>query len=136
MSLLLGRVGEGNRHGRRVIDQRRTTVASVEECQQALHGLAARLAEKEAARRKTGFDRTLSCTLRDLEVTFAGKLHDGLLSGIEQVAQPTAQIRLKMTSDDLVSLVDSRLNIASAWATGRVKVEAGVMDMIKLRSIF
>ena len=47
-----------------------------------------------------------------------------------------AQIRLTMTSDDLLALVDGSLHLASAWATGRIKVEAGVRDLLKLRSIF
>jgi hypothetical protein len=111
-------------------------VASVQECEVALHGLAAKLAHNDPGRRSAGFDRTLSCTLRDLKITFAGKLHDGKLTGIGQVTKPTAQIRLDMTSDDLLSLVDGNLNLASAWATGRVKVQAGVMDLIKLRSLF
>jgi hypothetical protein len=41
-----------------------------------------------------------------------------------------------MSSDDLVALVDGTLKMAPAWASGRVKVEAGVRDMLKLRSIF
>jgi hypothetical protein len=118
------------------MDQRKGDVASEKECELALQGLAAKLSEKDPAQRKTGFDRSLSCTLRDLKITFAGQLRDGELTGITRVAKPTAQIRLDMTSDDLLSLVDGKLNMASAWATGRVKVQAGVMDMIKLRSIF
>lgn len=111
-------------------------MATVEECEQALHGLAAKLADTDPAGRKAGFDRSLSCTLRDLKITFAGQLHDGRLTGIQQVPKPTAQVRLDMTSEDLLSLVEGQLNLGSAWATGRVKVHAGVMDMIRLRSIF
>lgn len=110
-------------------------MATLEECERALHGLAAKLAAKDPTRRNSGFDRSLSCTLRDLDVVFAGQLHDGELTGIKQVAKPSAQVRLDMTSDDLLSLVDGDLNMASAWATGRVKIAAGVLDMIRLRSI-
>jgi hypothetical protein len=45
-------------------------------------------------------------------------------------------VRLAMSSDDLVALVAGRLKMASAWAPGRVKIDAGIRDMIKLRSIF
>jgi putative sterol carrier protein len=41
-----------------------------------------------------------------------------------------------MKGDDLVKLVAGELNMAAAWATGRVKVDASVRDIIKLRSIF
>lgn len=111
-------------------------MATVQDCEQALHELAARMAARDPVSRRPGLDRTLSCTLRDLHVTFAGRLHGGQLTGIEQVDRPTAQIRLTLTSDDLVALVDGRLKAASAWATGRLKVDAGVRDMMKLRSLF
>ena len=111
-------------------------MASLQECEQALHGLADQLAAKDPAQRKTGFDRSLSCTIRDLRVVFAGRLRDGLLVDIKQVDSATAQIKLDLTSDDLLAMVGGSLNLASAWAGGRVKVSAGVRDMMKLRSIF
>ena len=40
-----------------------------------------------------------------------------------------------MAGDDLVALVDGRLNFALAWATGRVKLEAGLRDLLRLRSL-
>ncbi|MBE7186776.1 alkyl sulfatase C-terminal domain-containing protein [Jatrophihabitans endophyticus] len=112
-------------------------MATAAECEQALQQLAARLAEKDASSRARGFDRTLSCTVTDLGVAYAGTLRDGLLENIATTAKPgSAQVRLELTGDDLVAMVDGRLNLASAWAAGRIKVHAGVLDMIKLRSVF
>lgn len=112
-------------------------VATADDCEQALHILARRMDEHGAGgSRSTGLERTLSCTLRDLKITFAGRLADGQLCDIRRTENGHAQIRLEMTSDDLVRLVDGDLNFASAWATGRVKVHAGVRDMIRLRSMF
>ncbi len=111
-------------------------MATLQECEQALHQLADRLAEKDARDRQTGFDRSLSCTIRDLGAVFGGRLHDGLLLDIAQVPTATAQIKLDLTGDDLLALVDGSLNLGSAWTSGRVKVNAGIRDMMKLRSIF
>lgn len=111
-------------------------MASAQECREALERLAARSAERDPAQRKNGFDRSLSCRVRDLDVVFTGRLEKGLLTGIEQGGSADAQIRLIVASDDLVKLVDGELNTASAWATGRLKVVAGVRDMMRLRSIF
>jgi hypothetical protein len=41
-----------------------------------------------------------------------------------------------MTSDDLIALTDGRLKLAAAWATGRLRINAGVRDLLKLRSFF
>jgi putative sterol carrier protein len=112
-------------------------MATVEECAKAFQGLAARLAGADAStKRKASLDRSLSCTLRDLKVTFAGRLRDGELLDIRQVDTPNAQVRMTMTSDDLLKLVAGELNMASAWATGRVKIDANVFDLLKLRSVF
>jgi len=112
-------------------------VATVEACEAALRELAARLDERGAGEHDR-FERTLSCTLRDLGVTFAGQLNGGRLRDIarQPAGSPAAQIRLEMSSDDLVKLVAGELNMASAWAAGRVRVHAGVRDMMRLRSLF
>jgi hypothetical protein len=111
-------------------------MASVEECRQALDRLAARLADREPDRRKSGFNRSLGCRVRDLDVDFRGRFADGLLTDIEQGGDPRAQIRLTIASDDLVKLVDGQLKLASAWATGRMRVDASVRDMMRLKSLF
>lgn len=113
-------------------------MASVEECDAAFRALADRLSSTDPTKRND-LDRTLSCTLPDLGVVFAGHLHDGTLTDIQQVEDgkgPKAQVKLTMSSDDLIALVDGRLKFASAWASGRVKIDAGVFDLLKLRSLF
>jgi hypothetical protein len=81
-------------------------------------------------------ERTVSCRITDLDVMFTGRLAGGRLSDLstDQVADP-AQIKLTMSSDDLVALVDGDLAIAPAWATGRIKIDASILDMMKLRSL-
>jgi putative sterol carrier protein len=112
-------------------------MASVEECERAFHGLAAKLAGADpTARQKASFDRSLTCSLRDLKVIFAGQLRDNQLLNIRQVPKADAQVRLTMSSDDLVKLVAGELSMGSAWATGRIKIDASVFDLLKLRSIF
>ena len=46
-----------------------------------------------------------------------------------------AQIRLTMTGDDLVALVDGQLHFAKAWGSGRVRLEAGLRDLFRLRKL-
>ena len=112
-------------------------MASVEECEKAFHDLAARLGGVDPQeRKKVVLDRSLSCTLRDLGIIFAGQLRDGELQDIRQVHEADAQIRLSVTSDDLVKLTSGELNFANAWATGKLRVDANVFDLLKLRSIF
>ncbi len=110
-------------------------MATVEECEAAMHKLADKLRSPDGPRaRGKMIDRSISCHLTDLGVTFGGQLRDGDIVGIRQVAKPDGQIKLTTTSDDLLSLVDGQLNFAKAWAGGRLKIDASVFDLMKLRS--
>jgi putative sterol carrier protein len=112
-------------------------MATVEECEQALRDLAAKLAAIDKQKRsQVVLDRSLSCTLRDLGVIFAGQLRDGELRDIRQVPHADAQIKLTVASDDLLKLTSGELSFGHAWASGRLRVDANVFDLLKLRSIF
>ncbi|MCF2531909.1 sterol-binding protein [Yinghuangia soli] len=112
-------------------------MATVEECRTALEQLSAKLGGAEGDLGKAvRLDRSLSCRVPDLGVTFSGRLHDGALQDITTEPSPEkAQIRLEAGSDDLVALVDGELNFASAWARGRVKLEASFKDLLTLRKL-
>ncbi len=112
-------------------------MATIEQCVVAFTELAARLASADPATRgKAALDRSVSCRLSDLDVIFAGRLHDGELTDLHPVTQSDGQIKLTMTSDDLILLTKGELNLVSSWAAGRIKIEASVMDLIKLRGAF
>lgn len=112
-------------------------MASVEECERAFRGLADKLTTMDAdARRRAVLDRSISCTVRDLDVIFAGQLRDGGLHDIRQVPRSEGQVRLSLSSDDLLALTDGELSFASAWASGRLRVDASILDLLKLRTLF
>jgi hypothetical protein len=111
-------------------------MASVEQCEQAFEQLAGKLAGADGTTPLSGgFDRTISCTVRDLGVIFGGQLRAGRLVGIQQVDSAQAQIRMSLTGDDLLALVAGELNIGAAWASGRLAVQAGMLDLLKLRAM-
>lgn len=110
---------------------------SVEECRQALEKLASRLSEMSQADRETYFgNRTMSVTVSDLGVTFATRLGAGDDPVAEQPpGAPPADMRLTAASDEVVSLAESPMNIARAWVAGRVKIEASMKDLYRLRRL-
>ena len=111
-------------------------MATIAECETAMHQLAHRMGGLGAGdKRRVALQRTISCHLRDLGVTFAGRLGDGTISDIARVPSAAAQIRLTMSSDDLLALVAGTLHFARAWASGQLKIEASVVDLVRLRSL-
>jgi hypothetical protein len=111
-------------------------MASIEECRAALDGLAKRLSGADSAtRKKVSLDRRLTCRITDLDATFVGQLKDGELQNIVREDGGKGQINLTISSDDLVALTEGTLRFPSAWASGRLKVDANVFDLVKLRSL-
>lgn len=114
-------------------------MATIEECRAALEKLSDNMAGSEGhVREATALDRSVSCHIRDLDVTFAGRMRDGRIEVHDTLEGPPperAQIRLAMTGDDLVALVHGELHFAKAWGSGRVRLEAGFRDLLQLRKL-
>jgi hypothetical protein len=108
----------------------------MDEYMTSLKGILGDLASNPAAE---GLDRSLSCRLTDLDQVVLGRLGSGAVRDLKVVPDgpdvPKADIRLTMTSDDLVAMTDGRLHFGKAWASGRVKLEAGLRDLLRLRKL-
>ena len=110
---------------------------SAEECREALQKLASRLSEMNPADRDAYFgNQTMSVTIPDLGVTFGTRL-DSADASVREIGpgEPPADIRLTADSDEVVSLADSPMNIARAWVAGRVKIDASMRDLLRLRRL-
>ncbi|WP_156721722.1 sterol-binding protein [Streptomyces apocyni] len=114
-------------------------MATIEECRAALDTLSDNMSRANGdVRGALAQDRSLSCRITDLDTTFEGRLTGGRIEVTGAHSGPPrgkAQIRLAMTGDDLVALVGGDLHFARAWASGRVRLEAGVRDLLRLRTL-
>jgi hypothetical protein len=114
--------------------RKETVVATIEQCRTALDRVAETLGGGDNGS-NLDLDRSLSCRVTDLDTTFSGHLRGGHLEDITTEQRPPAQIRFTTKSDDLVALADGQLHFAKAWASGRLKVEASLRDLFRLRSL-
>ncbi|MEU2562641.1 SCP2 sterol-binding domain-containing protein [Streptomyces longispororuber] len=114
-------------------------MATLAECRSALDTLSDNLAGADGdVRAAAALDRSLSCHLTDMDVTFTGRLRQGRIDVDGHHPGPPrekAEIRLALSGDDLVALVDGRLNFAKAWGAGRVRLDAGFRDLLRLRKL-
>lgn len=112
-------------------------MATAQEARSALERIAARLTEVDAddlARHVV--ERTISCRVPDLGLVFLTRIHQGGLDDFRAAGDAdSAQVRLTVSSDDLVALAAEELHVAKAWATGRLKIEASLGDLLRLRKI-
>lgn len=112
-------------------------MANEEECRLALDRIAQRLEDLDPeVFAEHVVERTISCHVPDLDLAWRTRLHPGGLDPFEPTDAPrSAQVRLTVDSDDLVSLANDELGAAKAWASGRLKIDAGVFDLLRLRKL-
>ena len=112
-------------------------MATVEESRKALEALAGRISELDPETRAAHLaDRSMSVTVTDLGVTFVTQLGaDGAGPVTEAPPAPARHIRFRTQSDELIAIAADPGRFARAWLTGRVKVEASLGDVLRLRKL-
>ncbi|GII65814.1 hypothetical protein Skr01_58990 [Sphaerisporangium krabiense] len=114
-------------------------MATVDECRAALGKLTEQFGElDDEARAKHVVDRSLSCRITDLDVTFYGRIHQNGLEPFTDVPPDNgrpAEVRIRIASDDLLSLVNGELDMGRALFGGRVKIDASLGDLLRLRKL-
>ncbi|GII96581.1 SCP2 sterol-binding domain-containing protein [Sinosporangium siamense] len=114
-------------------------MATVDECRVALLKLGEQFDGLDhQTRAKHVVERTINCHISDLGLTFHGRLHHGGLGPFEECPPtevPPADVRLTITSDDLIALVDGTLDTGRALFSGRVKLDASFGDLMRLRKL-
>ena len=113
-------------------------MATAEECRTALEALAGRISDMDPKARADHLaDRTLSCTVTDLGVTFVTKLGADGASPVTEAGpgEPPAQVRFSASSDELLAVAGDPGRFVRAWLTGRVRVQASLGDLLRLRKL-
>ena len=109
-------------------------MATLEQCGAAIEQFAARLAADDDPSRRD-LERSFACQITDLHAGFHGRLTGGTIVGLQEGDDPKADVRLSLSGDDLLSLVEGRLHFGKAWASGRVHVHASFRDLLRLRKL-
>ena len=110
-------------------------MATVDECRDAMHELAARLASNAEAQSRLDLERTVACRLTDLGAAFHGRLHNGQLVDIADGDDPKAKIALSIKSDDFLALTRGDLDLTRALAGGNLRIKGNPFDLLKLRKL-
>jgi predicted lipid carrier protein YhbT len=115
-------------------------MATVKQCRSAIEALAASLDDLDhETRRKHLPRRSLRCTVTDLDVVFSARIDESGVHDIDSTprdgAEPDADVRVSLASDELVALANGDEDFLTAWLRGRVHVSAPVRDILRLRSL-
>ena len=113
-------------------------MASKTEVEKQLRVLLGRLAEnQESVRSAIPERKVLRCRVTDLGTDWHSVIEAGQVSPPSQIPPDDGRvdITLRVGSDDLVDLIEGRLSFLSAFTSGKVKVDASIVDMLRLRAL-
>jgi hypothetical protein len=112
-------------------------VATKAEVTRALERLMARLDGNDASVRSAIPGRKVfCCRVPDLETSWYSVIENGHVSPpVEAPVPDTVDVTLQVGSDDLIELAEERTSFVSAFLSGRVRVQASMMDLLRLRTL-
>jgi hypothetical protein len=113
-------------------------VASKTEVVKQLQVLLGRLAENhDSVRAAIPERKVLRCHVTDLDSAWYSVIESGNVSRPSETPPDDGRvdITLRVRSDDLVDLIEGRLSFLSAFTSGKVRVDASIVDMLRLRAL-
>lgn len=110
-------------------------MASVEEVEGVLDALLAKVGNvDERKRSRFPNTRTIEARCPDIQHFRYARWHDGVMELLDQ-APAKIDIRLSISSDDLLEVAAGRLSFGRAYTSGRLKLDASMSDLIRLGSM-
>jgi SCP-2 sterol transfer family protein len=79
--------------------------------------------------------RTVEVTFPDLGATYHAQWRDGALSELTDGPAQAPHVRIECDSDDLIAMARKELTFRRAFMTNRVRVEASMTDLLRLRGV-
>lgn len=112
-------------------------MASLEQVQEIVDEGLERFEEYPLAVRQENLpDRTFEILILDYDKAYRGEVKNGKIADLTFGAPgPRTDVRMVLTSDDLVAIHSGSLKFASAWASGKVRIDASIRDLLSLRGL-
>jgi predicted lipid carrier protein YhbT len=110
-------------------------VATVDEVETVLAELLARLGDvDESTRALLPARRTIEARCPDLELVRFAEWRHGRIAVLDELPGRRADIRISVRSDDLLALAAGELPFSRAYASNRVRLDASMGDLLRLRA--
>lgn len=111
-------------------------MATVDEVERILEDLLARLTDlDDGTRALLPAKRTIEARCTDLDVVRYARWHGGNLTTLADAPARRADIRIALDSDTLVALYERRVTFSRAYIDNRVRLDASMTDLLRLRAL-
>lgn len=79
--------------------------------------------------------RTIQAECPDLDLVYHAFLRHGKLSELHEGPADRYDIRVRVDSDDLIAMHEGELDPARAYGSGRIRLDASMTDLLRLRAV-
>ena len=111
-------------------------MASEEEVEDTILDLMRRLERVDPSyRAMLPSRRTIEAECTDLGLVYHAHWRGGRIGELHAGAADRADIRIEVTSEDLLALASGQLDFSRAYATNRVRLDASMTDLLRLRAV-
>lgn len=111
-------------------------MATVEEVDAVLWQLLGRLGEvDDDLRALLPSRRTVEARCPDIDYVRHAEWRRGQLFVLDDAPPRRADIRISLRSDDLLAIASGELPFSRAYATNRVRLDASMTDLLRLRAV-
>jgi hypothetical protein len=115
---------------------RKEAVATAAEVETTLVGLLRRLERLDASTRALlPTRRIVEARFPDLDLVYHTHVRDGEPAGLHTGPAPRPHIRVSCHSDDLIAVAAGQLAFRRAYATNRIRLQASMSDLLRLRGV-
>lgn len=111
-------------------------MASIDQVEGILIGLLSRLGEvDETTRAMLPARRTIEASCPDIDLVRHAEWRRGELELLDEVPPRRPDIRISVHSDDLLAIAAGELAFSRALASNRLRLDASMADLIRLRAV-
>ncbi|MCC5950159.1 MAG: SCP2 sterol-binding domain-containing protein [Nitriliruptoraceae bacterium] len=111
-------------------------MATQEQVELILEGLLVRLGDiDESTRGLLPSRRTIEARCPDLDLVRFAEWRQGRIELLDDAPPRRPDIRISIRSDDLVAMSEGELPIGRAYAEGRLRLDASMTDLLRLRAV-
>lgn len=112
------------------------TLTTIEQVEGTLGALLGRLGALDPSyRAMLPARRAIEASCTDLDVMYHAVWQDGQLGPLFEGPADRPDIRILVTSGDLDALADGTMTFRQAYASRRIRIEASMTDLLRLRAV-
>lgn len=111
-------------------------MASAEEVEKTLERLLSRFRRlDDSYKTMLPAHRVVEAEFPDIDLVYHAEWTDGAVSQLYDGPADDPNIKVSMSSDDLIAMDQGELGFRRAFATNRLRLEASMTDLLRLRSV-